>query len=172
MVDTFLSKGRIGCAVGKSGRRCLMVLTILGVLSRIQVWYCMHFHFYFYYLFVKVFNVVCFFSSSTSVCPCTTNEQEAFIRQVLEIPFDERKCRDLITLDMLHTYCGGPELTPIARRLNTYSRQHKFLFLCFFLPVVFICTCSFFPLSLFASAYLTFVSYPLQKWRQQGKKPW
>ena len=38
--------------------------------------------------------------------------------------------------------------TPAARRLNTYSRQHKFLFLCFFLPIVF-----------FPSAYLTSVPF-------------
>ena len=47
-----------------------------------------------------------------------TDEQEAFICRVIEISFDKRKCRDLITLDMLHAYCGGPELTPIARKLN------------------------------------------------------
>ena len=75
----------------------------------------------FLYLFVKVFNVICFFSFSTSVCLCITNEQEAFIRRVLEIPFDKRKCRDLITLDTLHAYCGGDVPTLVARRLNTYS---------------------------------------------------
>ncbi|KAL0009019.1 hypothetical protein SO802_010521 [Lithocarpus litseifolius] len=36
---------------------------------------------------------------------------------VLEIPFEERKCRDLITLDTLHAYCGGPKLTPIVEYL-------------------------------------------------------
>ena len=60
---------------------------------------------------------------------------------MLEIPFDKRKCKDLITLDTLHAYCGGPEPTPATRRLNTYSRRCKFLFLCFFLPVVLIFVC-------------------------------
>ncbi|KAK9988934.1 hypothetical protein SO802_029173 [Lithocarpus litseifolius] len=44
-----------------------------------------------------------------SICPHITDEQEAFIRRVLEIPLDEHKCRDLITLDTLHIYYGGPE---------------------------------------------------------------
>ena len=105
-----------------------------------------------------MFNTVCFFSSSTSVRPRITDEQEAFIHQVLEILFDKQKCRDLITLDMLHIYCGGPEPMPAARRLNAYSRRCKSLLLCFFLPVVF-----------FSSAYLTSISYPSQKWRQRGK---
>ena len=78
------------------------------------------------------------FSLSASVRPRITNEQEAFIRLVLEIPFDERKCRDLITLDILHAYCSGPVPTPVARKLNTYSCRCKFLFLSFFLSVVLI----------------------------------
>lgn len=64
-----------------------------------------------------------FFSASIRLC--ITDEQEAFIHLVLDIPFDERKYRDLITIDMLHAYCGGLELMPIARRLNTYSSQRK-----------------------------------------------
>ena len=47
------------------------------------------------------------FLVSASVCPSITGEQEAFIQRVLEIPFEKRKCRDLITLDTLHAYCGG-----------------------------------------------------------------
>ena len=37
----------------------------------------------FLYLFVQVFNIVYFFSSSTSVHSRITDEQEVFIRQVL-----------------------------------------------------------------------------------------
>ena len=84
-------------------------------------------------LFV-VFNVVCFYLFSASVCSRITDEQEAFIRQVLDIPFDERRCKELITLDTQHAYYGGPELMPTTRRLNAYSCQHKFLLLGFFLP--------------------------------------
>ena len=58
--------------------------------------------------------------------PHIIEEQEDFIRRVTEIPLDQRKCRDLITLDTLHLYCGGPELTPIARQLNAYSRRRKY----------------------------------------------
>ncbi|KAL0000607.1 hypothetical protein SO802_014388 [Lithocarpus litseifolius] len=58
-----------------------------------------------------------------SVRPHISDEQEDFIRWVTKIPLEERKCWDLITLDTLHLYCGGPELTPIARRLNAYSRR-------------------------------------------------
>ena len=84
-------------------------------------------------LFV-VFDVVCFYLFLASVCSRITNEQEAFIHQVLDIPFDERRCKELITLDTLHAYCGGPEPMPTTRRLNAYSCQHKFLLLGFFLP--------------------------------------
>ena len=65
-----------------------------------------------------------------------TDKQEAFIRQVLEINFDERRCRDLITLNTLHAYCGGPKPTPATRRLNAYSHRRKFLYLSPFLPPV------------------------------------
>ena len=84
-------------------------------------------------LFV-VFDVVCFYLFSASVCSRITDEQKAFIRQVLDIPFDERRCKELITLDTLHAYCGGPEPMPTTHRLNAYSCLHKFLLLGFFLP--------------------------------------
>ena len=48
--------------------------------------------------------------------PHITDEQEEFIRRVLEIPLEERKCRDLITLDTIHLYCEGPEPSAKARR--------------------------------------------------------
>ena len=47
--------------------------------------------------------------SSAYTRPHITDEQEEFIHRVLEIPLEERKCRDLITLDTIHLYCGGPE---------------------------------------------------------------
>ncbi|KAK9990930.1 hypothetical protein SO802_025915 [Lithocarpus litseifolius] len=43
-----------------------------------------------------------------SIRPEITGEQEAFILKVTGIPLEERKCRDLITPDALHAYCGGP----------------------------------------------------------------
>ena len=52
---------------------------------------------------------------STQACPQISDEQEGFIRCVLEIPFKQRKWKDLVTLDTLHAFCGGPEPTPIAR---------------------------------------------------------
>ena len=96
------------------------------------------FTFFFIYL-SQVFNVVYFSLFSASVRPCISNEQEAFIRQVLEIPFDEQRCRDLITLDSLHAYCKGPESTPTAHRLHGYSRRRKLY--SFLFPIVFICVC-------------------------------
>ena len=54
-----------------------------------------------------------------------TDEQEEFIRWVLEIPLEERKCRDLITLDTIHLYCGGPEPSTEARRLEEFSRRRE-----------------------------------------------
>jgi len=56
-----------------------------------------------------VFNVVYFSLFLASIRPHIIDEQEAFIHWVLEIPFDEQRCRDLITLDTLHAYCGGLE---------------------------------------------------------------
>ena len=82
------------------------------------------------------------FLISVSVRPSITSEQEAFIQRVLIIPFEKRKCRDLITLDTLHAYCGDPVPTPVARRLNSYSRCREYLlftpvalFLFYFLDV-------------------------------------
>ena len=62
-----------------------------------------------------------------SVRPTITGEQEAFIQRVLEIPIEKRKCKDLITLDTLHVYCGGLVRTPAARKLNSYSLCREYL---------------------------------------------
>ena len=88
------------------------------------------FTFFFIYL-SQVFNVIHFSLFSASVRPHITDKQEALIRWVLEIPFDERRCKDLITLDTLHTYFGGPEPTLVARKLNAYSYRRKLYFLFF-----------------------------------------
>ena len=64
-----------------------------------------------------------FFSAYTR--PHITDEQEEFIRRVLEIPLEERKCRDLITLDTIHLYCGGPEPLTEARRLEEFSCRRE-----------------------------------------------
>ena len=63
------------------------------------------------------------FSASTR--PHITDEQEEFIHWVLDIPFEQRKCRDLITLDTFHLYFGGPEPTPEARRLDKLSHRRE-----------------------------------------------
>ena len=73
------------------------------------------------------------FLVSASVRPSITGEQEAFVQQVLEIPFEKHKCRDLITLDTLHAYCGGLVPTPAARKLNSYSCRCEYLL---FTPVI------------------------------------
>ncbi|KAL0014026.1 hypothetical protein SO802_001095 [Lithocarpus litseifolius] len=64
-------------------------------------------------------------NSKGSVHPHITDEQEAFIRRVKEILLDERRCWYLITLDTLHLYCRGLELTPVAHKLNAYSRRRE-----------------------------------------------
>ena len=81
------------------------------------------FPFFFIYLFK------CLMSSifSASIHLCITDEQKAFICRMPKIPFDEWKCRDLITLDELHAYCGCPVPTPVARRLNICSHRCKSL---------------------------------------------
>ena len=63
----------------------------------------------------------CFFFPACAR-PLIIDEQEAFIRRVLEVPFEQRKCRDLITLDTLHLYYGGPKSTVEARRLDEFSQ--------------------------------------------------
>ena len=67
------------------------------------------------------------FLVSASVRPSITGEQEAFVQQVLEIPFEKHKCKDLVTLDTLHVYCGGSVPTPAAHKLNSYSCRHEYL---------------------------------------------
>ena len=71
-----------------------------------------------------IFNVVCF-PFSAKVRPPITEEQEAFIRHMLEIPFAQRRRKDLVTLDTLHAYCGGPEPSVEACCLHAYSCQRK-----------------------------------------------
>lgn len=67
------------------------------------------------------------FLISVSVHPSITGEQEAFNKQVLEIPSEKWKCRDLIILDTLYAYYGGPVPTRAACRLNSYSCHCKCL---------------------------------------------
>ncbi|KAL0003167.1 hypothetical protein SO802_016948 [Lithocarpus litseifolius] len=62
-------------------------------------------------------------TSETSIRPEITGEQEAFILKVTGIPLEERKCRDLITPDALHAYCGELAPSEEARRLHNLSRQ-------------------------------------------------
>ena len=64
-----------------------------------------------------------FLSSYTR--PHITDEQEEFIQRILEIPLEERKCRDLITLDTIHLYCGGPDPSAEARRLEEFARRRE-----------------------------------------------
>lgn len=87
---------------------------------------------------LQVFNVIYFPHFSACVRPLIIDEQEAFIHRVLEIPIDERRCRDLITLDTLHAYCGGFEPMLAYHRLNAYSRRRKFVHLSLFF-IVFSC---------------------------------
>ena len=70
-------------------------------------------------------NILFFFLFSAYTRPHITDEQKEFIRRVLEIPLEERKCRDLITLDIIHLYCRGPEPSTEARRLEEFSRRRE-----------------------------------------------
>ena len=72
-----------------------------------------------------VFNTVFFFLIATSVRLSIIDEQVGFIQRVLEIPLDQRKCRDLINLDTLYMYCESPESLSEARKLGEYSRRRK-----------------------------------------------
>ena len=74
-----------------------------------------------------VSNTVFFFLLVATARPNISDEQLGFIQRILEIPLDQRKCRDLINLDTLHLYCGGPDLSPEARKLGEYSRRRKWI---------------------------------------------
>ncbi|KAK9997607.1 hypothetical protein SO802_022293 [Lithocarpus litseifolius] len=75
------------------------------------------------FTYAKVLTRSFSFSFSAFSRPAITGEQKAFILKVTGIPLEERKCRDLITPDALYAYCGGPEPTEEARRLNNLTRQ-------------------------------------------------
>lgn len=114
----------------------------------------------FLHLFAMHLTLSTSFLISASVCLKIIDEQESFIRCVLDIPFGDRKWKDLVTLDTLHAYRGGLAPTPAARRLNAYSRRLKLS-----LPSVrFLLILTF--------IFLMFVLYPLHKWKQGGKGLW
>ncbi|KAL0000418.1 hypothetical protein SO802_014199 [Lithocarpus litseifolius] len=106
----------------KSGGQFLMALTTLGLTSGNQV---VTVSFACRFTYAKVLTRSFSFSFSAFSRPVITEEQKAFILKVTGIPLEERKCRDLITPDALYAYCGGPEPTEEARRLNNLSRQRK-----------------------------------------------
>ena len=106
------------------------------------------FFFFLVYLF-QISNIVCLSFLSASVRPHISSEQEDFIRRVIEIPLDKRKCWDLITLDTLHAYYGGSEPTQEACRLNAYSRWRKS-------PTL---TLSFFPLAWLRPSLVLIILY-------------
>ena len=70
-------------------------------------------------------NTVYFFLIVASARPHITDEQEEFIQRVLEIPLDQIKCQNLINLDTIHLYCGGPEPSLEAWKLGEDSRRRK-----------------------------------------------
>lgn len=83
----------------------------------------------FYSLLVFVmYLTLLLFLLSAQVHLQITDEQESFIRWVLEIPFEQRKWKDLVTLDTFHAFCGGLVPTPIARQLHVYTRCCKLYF--------------------------------------------
>ena len=126
----------------------MVILTTLGLLSRIQVNPICSFFFVCLFQASNTVYSPCF---SASIRPHITEEREDFIRRVIEIPLDQRKCRDLITLDTLHAYCGGPMPTTEAHGLNNYSRSRKlsilslhiFLSACLMPSLVLILICVF-----------------------------
>lgn len=61
---------------------------------------------------VPYLTLVFFFLAS--VLRDITEEQARFLRKVWDIPFEERKRKDLVALDTLHAFYGGPELTLVA----------------------------------------------------------
>jgi len=74
-----------------------------------------------------VYLTFCSFGFLAQVRCEVTNEQENFLKRILAIPLEERKWKDLVTLDTLYTFCGGLELTLKVRRLHASSYHCKSL---------------------------------------------
>ena len=74
-----------------------------------------------------VYLTFCSFGFSAEVCPEITNEQENFFKRFWAIPLEERKWKDLVTLNTLYAYCGGLEPTPEAQWLHASSCHRKSL---------------------------------------------
>ena len=70
----------------------------------------------------------CSFGFSAQVHLEITNEHENFFKRFWAIPLEERKWKDLVTLNTLYAYCGGPEPTPEAQWLHASSYHHKSLY--------------------------------------------
>ena len=102
----------------------MAILIILGLTSKNQV---NNVSYSFTCFYSNVSNTVFFFLIAATTRPHISDEQLGFIQRILEIPLDQRKCRDLINLDTLHSYCGGPDPSPEAQKLVEYSRQRKWI---------------------------------------------
>ena len=117
----FLSRGQSGCAGSKSRPTCPTGLITHGGLSRSLVSLR---------LFVSLLCLVLYLTQSfrflASIRPEITDEQENFLWKVWAIPLEERKWKDLVTHDTLHTFYSGPEQTLIAQRLHASSQRCKF----------------------------------------------
>ena len=97
-VDIFCSRDELGVPSRRVGDDASWFWQYLGHRQIFKFSTVYIFTFFFIYL-SQVFNVIHFSLFSASVRPHITDKQEALIRWVLEIPFDERRCKDLITLD-------------------------------------------------------------------------
>ena len=100
----------------------MAILTIHGLTSKNQV---KNVSYPFTCFILTFLTLSSLFFIAASARPSITDEQLGFIQRILEIPLDQRKCQDLINLDTLHSYCGGPDPSPEARKLSEYSRRHK-----------------------------------------------
>ena len=65
-----------------------------------------------YFFGFNMYLTLCSPLFSTQVRPKIIDEQENFLRKVWEIPLEQRKWKDLVTLDTLHAFCEGPESMP------------------------------------------------------------
>ena len=81
--------------------------------------------------YIYIYIYIYFLLFPAQVLPEITNEQESFIKRVLKIPFNQRKLKDLVTLDTIHTFYSGLVPMPEACRLQAYTHHHKFFFLAY-----------------------------------------
>lgn len=71
-----------------------------------------------------------FVKNSTQARLMISEEQEDFLQRILTIPLVKRSWKNLVTLDSLHAFYGGPISMDKAKHLDSQAHLHKLFFPC------------------------------------------